>query len=258
MPIRALALQSDGRILIGGDFTTYDGVNRSHFARVNLDGTLDWQFDPGSALDHSAYAVVETFTDTNQTVRKILVGGSFTLANGAPRHYLAQFNDDGSVDLGFNADNGAGGINGPVWAIAVQTDHKIVIGGDFLSINGVARNHIARLNADGSLDNSFNNPGTGASDSVRALTIQLDGRILVGGLFTNFNGTVQNRIVRLNADGSLDPTFNGGRRGRRRGLCHRLAAGHPDSAGRRVHPLRRRDPQPFDAPQPGWFGGYDH
>jgi len=208
--VRALALQSDGRIVIGGDFTTYDGANRSHFARVNLDGTLDWQFDPGSALDHTPYSVVETFTDTNQTVRKILVGGSFTLANGAPRRYLAQFNDDGSPDLDFNPDSGAGGIGGPVWAIAVQTDHKVVIGGDFLSINGVARNHIARLNADGSLDNSFNNPGTGASDSVRALTIQLDGRILVGGLFTNFNGTVQNHIVRLNADGSLDPSFNGG------------------------------------------------
>jgi uncharacterized delta-60 repeat protein/uncharacterized repeat protein (TIGR01451 family) len=208
--IRALALQSDGRILIGGDFTTYDGSSRNRFARVNLDGTLDWNFDPGSALDHSAYAVVETFTDTNQTVRKILVGGSFTLANGAPRLYLAQFNDDGSVDLGFNADSGAGGINGAVWAVAVQTDHKVVIGGDFLSINGVAHNHIARLNADGSLDNGFNNPGSGANDSVRALTIQLDGRILVGGLFTNFNGTVQNSIARLNADGSLDPTFNGG------------------------------------------------
>ena len=208
--VRALALQSDGRIIIGGDFTTYDGINRSHFARVNLDGTLDWQFDPGSALDHSPYAVVETFTDTNRTVRKILVGGSFTLANGAPRRYLAQFNDNGSPDLDFNPDNGAGGIDDSVWAIAVQTDRKIVIGGDFVSINGVARNHIARLNADGSLDTSFNNPGTGASDSVRALTIQLDGRILVGGLFTNFNGTVQNHIVRLNADGSLDPTFNGG------------------------------------------------
>jgi uncharacterized delta-60 repeat protein/uncharacterized repeat protein (TIGR01451 family) len=208
--VRALALQTDGRILIGGDFMSYDGINRSHFARVNLDGTLDWQFDPGSGLDHSAYAVVETFTDTNQTVRKILVGGSFTLANGAPRRYLAQFNDDGSVDPGFDAANGANGLDGSVWAIAVQGDHKIIIGGDFLSINGVARNHIARLNADGSLDYSFNNPGTGAGDSVRALTIQLDGRILVGGLFTNFNGTVQNRIVRLNADGSLDPTFNGG------------------------------------------------
>jgi uncharacterized delta-60 repeat protein/uncharacterized repeat protein (TIGR01451 family) len=210
--VRALALQSDGRILIGGDFTTYDGINRSHFARVNLDGSLDGQFDPGSALDQSAYAVVETFTDTNQTVRKILVGGSFTLANGAPRRYLAQFNDNGSVDPGFNPspDPGANGIDGFVWAIAVQTDHKVVIGGDFLSINGVVRNHIARLNADGSLDTSFNNPGTGASDSVRALTIQLDGRILVGGLFTNFNGTLQNHIVRLNADGSLDPTFNTG------------------------------------------------
>jgi len=208
--IRALALQSDGRILIAGDFTTYDGINRSRFARVNLDGTLDWQFDPGSALNQSAYTVVETFTDTNRIVRKILVGGNFTLANGESRHYLAQFNDDGAVDPDFNADNGAGGIAGPVWAIAVQPDRKIIIGGDFLSINGVARNHIARLNPDGSLDQSFNNPGTGANGSVRTLALQLDGGILVGGLFTRFNDQPQNRIARLNADGSSDPGFSGG------------------------------------------------
>jgi len=207
--VRALALQTDGRMLIGGDFLRYDGINRSHFARLNLDGTLDWQFDPGSALNESAYAIAETFADSNRTVRKILVGGTFTLANGAPRRYLAQFTDSGSVDLGFNADTGANGIDGPVWAIAVQADRKIIIGGDFTSINGVARNHIARLNADGSLDASFNNPGTGANDSVRALAIQLDGRILVGGLFTSFDGTPQNRIARLNPDGSLDASFDG-------------------------------------------------
>jgi uncharacterized delta-60 repeat protein/uncharacterized repeat protein (TIGR01451 family) len=208
--VRGLALQSDGRVLIVGDFLNYDGSSRNHFARVNLDGSLDWQFDPGSALNQSAYTVVETFTDTNRTTRKVLVGGNFTLANGAPRRFLAQFSDNGSVDLGLNADNGAGGINGAVWAIAVQGDHKIIIGGDFTSINGVPRNHIARLNADGSLDNSFNNPGTGASDSVRALALQLDGSILAGGLFTSFNSTPQSRIVRLNADGSLDTTFNTG------------------------------------------------
>lgn len=207
--VRALALQTDGRMLIGGDFLRYDGINRSHFARLNLDGTLDWQFDPGSALNDSAYAIAETFADSSRTVRKILVGGTFTLANGAPRRYLAQFNDSGSVDLGFNADTGANGIDGPVWAIAVQADRKIIIGGDFSSINGVARNHIARLNADGSLDASFNNPGTGANDSVRALAIQLDGRILVGGLFTSFDGTPQNRIARLNPDGSIDASFDG-------------------------------------------------
>ncbi len=106
--IRALALQTDGRILVVGDFTTYDGFSRNRFARLNLDGTLDWQFDPGSGFDHSVYSVVETFTDTNHTVRKILVGGSFTLASAVQRLYLAQYNDDGSVDAGFNADTGFG------------------------------------------------------------------------------------------------------------------------------------------------------
>ena len=207
--IRTLALQTDGRMLIGGDFTNYDGVPRSHFARINLDGTLQWQFDPGSALNGTANAVVETFTDTNKTTRSILVGGNFTLANGATRNYLAQFTDAGALDLDFNPNLGGNGIDGQVWAVAVQPDLKIVIGGDFQSINGVSRNHIARLYPDGSLDLSFD-PGKGANDSVRALAIQLDGRVVVGGLFTNFNGTLQNRFTRLNADGSLDATFNGG------------------------------------------------
>ncbi len=208
--VRALALQTDGRMLIGGDFLSYDGINRSRFARLNLDGTLDWQFDPGSALNDSAYAIAETFTDDSRSERKILVGGNFTLANGAPRRYLAQFNDNGSVDLAFKVAAGAGGLDGPVWAIAVQPDRKIIIGGDFRSVNGEPRNHIARLNPDGSLDASFSNSGIGANSSVRALAVQRDGRILVGGLFTSVEDAPQNRIARLNSDGSLDASFNTG------------------------------------------------
>ena len=70
-------------------------------------------------------------------------------------------------------------------------------------------NHIARLNTDGSVDMNFN-PGTGAGDSVRALVVQPDGRILVGGFFTNFNSLAYSHLVRLNANGSLDTTFTFG------------------------------------------------
>ncbi len=80
---------------------------------------------------------------------KIVIGGGFISVNGAPRKYIARLNTDGSVDTGFNIGRGA---NRPVTAVAVQTDGKIIIAGQFTIVNGVLRNRIARLNADGSVD----------------------------------------------------------------------------------------------------------
>ncbi|MBK7085206.1 MAG: delta-60 repeat domain-containing protein [Flavobacteriales bacterium] len=85
----------------------------------------------------------------------------------------------------------------------MQSDGKIIIGGSFTSYDGIGRNSIARLNADGSLDIGFN-PGTGANNPVHSITLQPDGKIIIGGDFTNYNGTGRNRVARLNTDGSLD------------------------------------------------------
>jgi uncharacterized delta-60 repeat protein len=92
---------------------------------------------------------------------------------------------------------------------AIQSDGKIIIGGSFTTYNGTLINNIARLNADGTLDLTFN-PGTGANDSVLGTAIQSDGKIIIGGGFTSYNGTAINRIARLNADGTIDLTFNPG------------------------------------------------
>jgi len=107
---------------------------------------------------------------------------------------LARLNIDGSTDLTF--DTGLTGVVGSVYSSAIQTDGKIIIGGT----------NIARLNANGVVDNSFV-IGSGANGTVRNITIQTDGKIIVSGDFTSFNGTVCNRIVRLNIDGSVDNTF---------------------------------------------------
>ena len=93
-------------------------------------------------------------------------------------------------------------------ALALQPDGKILIGGAFLFFNGTARNRLARLNADGTLDLTFN-PGSGANDFVSAIAVQPDGKIIIGGAFTIYNGSSRLRIARLNSDGSVDPTFGG-------------------------------------------------
>ena len=99
-------------------------------------------------------------------------------------------------------------MNSSVEAIAVQADNKIVIGGQFATVNGVTSNYIARLNSTGTLDTDFTtNIGTGANIFVLALGIQPNGKIVVGGPFTTFNGVTSNRIARLNSDGTLDTAF---------------------------------------------------
>ncbi|WP_144035926.1 delta-60 repeat domain-containing protein [Spirosoma fluviale] len=198
--VQSMVVQGNGKILIGGTFTTYNGTGRNYIARLNADGTLDTGFDPGTGPSSTVTSVAV------QGDGKILIGGTFTTYNGTGRNYIARLNADGSLDTGFNPGTGA---NSNVYSMAVQGDGKILIGGTFTTYNGTGRNYIARLNADGSLDTGFN-PGTGPSSNVASVAVQGDGKILIGGEFSTYNGTSRNRIARLNADGSLDTGFNPG------------------------------------------------
>ena len=212
--IRAVMVQStDGRIMVGGLFSKFNGINRGRFARLNLDGSLDGSFNPGSGADNPVYALAETALPSGTNlIHKLLLGGGFASINGTPVNGIARLNDDGTVDMGFApAGNPSGGANGIVYALAVYSTNdfnggKILIGGDFTAVNGVPRNHIARLNADGTLDASFD-PGPGPDSSVRAIAIQVDGNVVIGGLFTFVSGSGFNHIARLLPNGTVDPGF---------------------------------------------------
>ena len=137
---------------------------------------------------------------------KFIVGGDFTSTQPVPRTRIARVQGDGTLDASFNPGVGA---NGVVYAVAVQADGKIVIGGTFTSVGGTARTRIARLNADGTVDATFV-PTTGCDGDVRTVAIQADGRVVIGGDFTNVNSVSRPRIARLNTNGTLDATFNPG------------------------------------------------
>lgn len=111
----------------------------------------------------------------------------------------------GDLDLSFNADEVGNifGANGRVEQLIVQDDGKIIVGGFFSEINGVLRNRIARLNEDGSLDDSFN-PGVGVGGTLYSMAIQPDGKILIGGIFGSYGGVSINNFARINPDGTLD------------------------------------------------------
>jgi uncharacterized delta-60 repeat protein len=202
----AIAVQPDGKVLIGGYFGTVDGVARNGIARLNGDGSLDTSFDPGAGTNLPVFAIAVAGQVGRRTSPKVLIGGTFTRVNGATCNRVARLNADGSLDTGFECDPG---VSGPVMALAVQNNGKVIVGGDFWLVEGIPRRNIARLNSIGSLDDTFH-PGGGANYTVQDVAVQPDGKVLIGGSFTKVNYLTRNRIARLNEDGSPDTTFDPG------------------------------------------------
>ena len=203
--IRSSARQADGKIIIGGFFRTLNDARYKSIARLNTDNSLDSSF--------SIEANGTVFAIAIQADGKILIGGSFTVVNGTNQRRIARLNADGSIDLTFDTESGA---NNNVIDIAVQPDGKILVGGSFDRISSSTKYFVARLNADGSIDNTFTSellPSSSSSflkTSITRIALQNDGKILLGGRIISdadndpFN-TVP--IIRLNLDGSIDSTF---------------------------------------------------
>ncbi|MBI3868975.1 MAG: hypothetical protein HY299_10650 [Verrucomicrobia bacterium] len=198
--VRRILLQSDGKIILVGDFTTLAGVARNRIGRLNPNGSLDMTFDPGSGANNSIYGVAL------QSTGRIIISGPFSTFNGAARNRLARVNADGSLDNSFVVGSG---MNGRANVILPLQGDKLLLGGGFTTINGVSAVRMARLNANGSLDTSFS-VGGGANDGVQAMALQPDGKIVVGGDWTTWDGAQRARIVRVNTNGVLDNTFAAG------------------------------------------------
>jgi uncharacterized delta-60 repeat protein len=173
------------------------GTNRNHIARLLADGSVDLFFNPGGGADNPVFALGLLSDDG------VVIGGAFAAVNGVSRPGIAVLNADGSLRPTFDPGEG---VNGTVFAVAVQNDGKILIGGEFDSVGGVARANVARLRADGSVDLSFD-PGAGPDGAVNAIAIQADGQVVIGGAFTQVDGQLRSRLARLEATGTLDPLF---------------------------------------------------
>lgn len=241
-----MAVQPDGQIVVAGAFTKVGTTARMGLARLNPDGSLDASLDPGGglvrltetvllepdgdivmggwsgsygglALPYLSRATVDGAPDASfvptpgdyltdcllQPDGRILLSGYFGEVGGVGRPYVARVMPDGTLDFSFDPGVGPDSF---VYAMALQPDGKILIAGDFSSVNGVTRNRIARLHPDGSLDMSFD-PGAGANKIVYDLELQPDGKVIVGGWFDQFGGGEQYFLGRLLADGTADAGF---------------------------------------------------
>jgi uncharacterized delta-60 repeat protein len=197
-PINAIALQPDGKILVGGSTFTGGGVSNA-FKRLNSDGSIDSSFN---------YTIITETIDAIavQPDGKILISGKFP-ANFPflpPDYKVIRLNANGTVDTTFDA-NSKGNSN--IYKIIMQPDGKIVLSGAFTTYNNTPAVHMVRLEANGAIDTAFN-VGLGFNDFINSIVLQPDGKILACGRFSSFNGMPANRLVRLNPNGTIDPTFN--------------------------------------------------
>jgi uncharacterized delta-60 repeat protein len=198
--IRTLAIQPDGKIVAGGSFTSVSGKPQNRLIRLNSNGASDDTFNIGAGASATVWAVAV------QPDGKILAAGAFDQFNDRRAGYLVRLNPDGSFDPGFRIGSGA---DAEVLALALQKDGKILLGGKFAGVNGLACSRVARLNADGSVDPGFK-PGSGPNELVQSIAVQPDGNILLGGGFDSVSGATRHGVARLHADGSLDSGFNNG------------------------------------------------
>lgn len=194
--VAATKITTDGAVLAGGAFTTLGGARRDSLVRLTSAFAIDSSFAPSVA--GAVYAIAELPDG------RIVIGGGFTHVNGVPRSCIARLNIDGSLDATFFP---GAGFNGNVFALQLQPDGRMVVGGGFSTADGAARGCIARLNADGSLDATFAN-GAGFNGAVRSLVRQSDGKLVAGGYFSLYDGTnTAGRLARLDVDGAFDGAF---------------------------------------------------
>jgi uncharacterized delta-60 repeat protein len=200
----ASAVQADGKIIIGGAFTKYNDKTCNRIVRVLPDGQRDETFNPYNPFMGSYGFNDNVYQIIVQPDQKIIVTGVFSTYQGVNRNGIIRLNTNGSVDNTFNPGTA---VNGLIRGIVLQPDGKMVIVGTFTSYNGTAVGRIARINPNGTIDNTFNN-GTGFSTEVSGIALQSDGKILVAGS-SNFNGVNVTNLNRILPNGGLDPTFNG-------------------------------------------------
>jgi uncharacterized delta-60 repeat protein len=204
--IYTVSMQPDNKAIIGGNFNSLRGISKFSFARINPDGSQDIApKDLSLGSSTSQYGWLRSIAV--QPDGKILVGGYFESAGGRRRRGVARLNTDGTIDNSFADPGITNFFYTSISALVVQPDGKILVGGDFDQVNGQTRRHIIRLNPDGTLDAGF---APDVSDVVYSIALQPDGKILIGGFFYQVNGQDRSRLARLNSDGSLDTAFNRG------------------------------------------------
>jgi uncharacterized delta-60 repeat protein len=222
----AVAVQADGKVVVGGAHEISGSPNQTGFAlaRLKADGTLDPTFGAGGKVITSFNSphCVRIHGLVLQPDGKIVAAGCTSDTGGRALFALARYNPDGSLDRAF-------GINGTVTtdafgtgalAVALQSDGKIIAAGTSCDPLTLAQTScdfaLVRYSANGTLDGTFGAAGRvttdfgGLYDEASALIIQADGKIIAAGAQTVSIAGVERydfALARYGQNGSLDATF---------------------------------------------------
>ena len=196
-------LQSDGKIVAVGYFSQFAHAKLIYVIRLNSDGTIDTSFNTGSGFDGFARGIVQ------QTDGKYVIIGAFNSYNDVPANGIIRLNSDGTIDTSYITGSGFGPSYAAATNIAIQSDNKLIIAGNFSSYNGSPINRIIRLNSDGTRDTSFN-PGSGFSSGsdINGLGVLSNGQIIVAGNFNSYNNVSCPMMIKLNPNGTRDTSFH--------------------------------------------------
>jgi uncharacterized delta-60 repeat protein len=196
MQYYSVVFASNGDVITAGTRSNSSNQGFAGILRLDSTGSVVCSYSFGQVDSYGLGVAVDTSSG-----KLIVVGYMPGVYSGDPHGLILRLNGDCTLDTGFSAS-----ASDIVRAVDIQSDGKILIGGDFISVNVTTRNYIARLNADGSLDSGFD--AGSFNDTVRTIALQTDGKILVGGDFTSIGGSTREYIARLDTDGSLDSTFD--------------------------------------------------
>jgi uncharacterized delta-60 repeat protein len=195
--VRHINIQSNGKIILTGEFNAYQGTLANRIVRLNTNGIVDTSFHSGFASEGPIRATALLPND------QIIIGGLFNSYNGSARKNIAKINSNGTLDTSYAKGIGA---NNEITDMYLQHDGKLLITGFFGKYNNAFLNGFLRLTASGDIDTTFKF-GTGPNSSPNSFSQQSNGKILLVGSFVFYDGIPRNKIVRVNLNGSLDTTF---------------------------------------------------
>lgn len=200
--VSAMAVQPDGKWIVGGTFTSVNGVDRGKIARLHPDGSLDLTFDPGPK-NPDIFDLGEVFGISLQG-DKVLVAGSLSYIAGLPASLVARLNADGTRDSTFNPPV-LTSTSSPSARFAIDRgDGRLLVGGSFSSVGGQARANLVRFETNGLIDSTFN---PGVNGMVQSAVPVSGDRWLISGNFTTVSGQSRIGIARIQANGAIDTSF---------------------------------------------------
>lgn len=190
--INGAFMQTDGKVVLAGEFSTFNGQTVNRIARINTDGTLDKSFNSGIGANETILSL-----SYNATTKKIMVAGRFNTYNGAPRAGVAMLNADGSLDENFKFGTLTGGFAN----FATQLNSgKVIVSGAFTTYNDILRQGFMFLNSDGKLTPGYNNTGAfqgQISKVTETKTVSGTPALLLIGSINKFDNKRVGNIVRI-------------------------------------------------------------